>query len=120
MKVYLSGAITNNPDYMQEFKQAEELLTALGHEVVNPTILDCASKYLDYAEFMIFDLQLLRKCDAIYFLGSWSKSDGAKIEKMVAKKMGIRIIHEKYLGLTNPNRRRKAKTQQTIIENKGA
>lgn len=120
MKVYLSGGITNNPNYFEEFKKAEELLSAMGYEVVNPTALDNVAKYFDYAEMMISCLQLLRKCDAIYFLSSWTKSDGAKIEKMIAKKLGIKIIHAGYSGLTNPKRRRKSKTQTTIIENKGA
>lgn len=120
MKVYLSGGITNNPNYFQEFKDAEELLMAMGYEVINPTALDNMAKYCDYAELMISCLQLLRKCEAIYFLPSWTKSDGAKIEKMIAKKLGMRIIHAGYSGLVNPNRRRKAKTQTTILENKGA
>lgn len=115
MKVYLSGAIADNPKFMEEFQHAEELLTKLGYEVVNPTVVSGAVKYFDYAEFMIIGLQLLRKCDAIYFLGSWAKSDGAKIEKLVAKKMGLKIIHERYMGLTNPNRRKKTKAQQTIF-----
>lgn len=115
MKVYLSGAITDNPNFEEEFKHAEELLTKLGYEVVNPTIISWAAKYFDYADFMIISLQLLKKCDAIYFLGSWAKSDGAKIEKIVAKKMGLKVIHERYMGLTNPNRRKKTKAQETIF-----
>ena len=120
MKVYLSGAITNNANYLDEFKKAEELLGTMGYEVVNPTTLDGVAKHFDYAELMMSCLQLLRKCDAIYFLSSWTKSDGAKIEKMIAKKLGLKIIHAGYSGLTNPNRRRKGKTQTTIIDNKGA
>ena len=120
MKVYISGGITNNPNYVEEFKSAEELLSTMGYEVVNPTTLDPVAKHFDYAELMMSCLQLLRKCEAIYFLSSWTKSDGAKIEKLVAKKLGLKIIHAGYSGLTNPNRRRKGKTQTTIIENKGA
>ena len=31
MKVYIAGAITNNPNYMQQFADAEKLLTNKGH-----------------------------------------------------------------------------------------
>ena len=35
-KIYLSGAITGNPDYMAQFDEAEKELTAKGWRVLNP------------------------------------------------------------------------------------
>lgn len=114
-KVYISGAITGNPNYKEEFAKAEELLKMLGYEVISPTRISGAIEYFDYADFMIASLMLLKKCDTIYFLSNWRKSNGCYIEKRIAQKMGMKIIHENYLGLTNPNRR-KLKGQDTIIE----
>ena len=115
-KVYISGAITDNPNYKEEFAKAEELLKMLGHEVVNPTRISGAVEYFDYADFMITSLMLLKKCDTIYFLPSWTKSDGSKIEKKVAQKLGMKIIHGGYLAIANPNRRRSSKGQHTILD----
>ena len=34
-KIYISGKITDNPNYKEEFQQAEDLLISLGYEVFN-------------------------------------------------------------------------------------
>ena len=39
LKVYISGAITNNPNYKEDFANAEKLLKKHGFEVVNPASL---------------------------------------------------------------------------------
>ena len=36
MKIYIAGSITNNPNYLKQFKEAEEKLIAEGHAVINP------------------------------------------------------------------------------------
>ena len=35
-KIYISGAITNNPNYKEQFAAAEAELTAAGYETLNP------------------------------------------------------------------------------------
>ncbi len=40
------------------------------------------------------DLELLRRCDAIYMLGGWENSEGAKAELKLAEKLGLEIIYE--------------------------
>lgn len=117
-KVYISGAIEKDPNFMENFAKAEELLTAFGYEVVNPTRISGAVDYFNYADFMIVSLMLLKKCDTIYFLSNWKDSDGCRIEKTVAQKLGIKIMHENYMGFTNPNRRKRTKCQETIVQNK--
>lgn len=39
MKVYISGAITNNPNYKKDFALAEKIAKKCGYEVVNPASL---------------------------------------------------------------------------------
>ena len=114
-KVYLSGAIENDPNFMENFAKAEEMLKGFGYEVVNPTRVSGAVEYFDYADFMITCLMLLKKCDTVYFLSNWKKSDGCKIEKTIAQKLGIKILHENYMGLTNPNRRKRTRGQDSIV-----
>ena len=39
------------------------------------------------------------------------------IEKTIAQKLGMKIMHENYMGLTNPNRRKRAWGQDSIAQN---
>ena len=64
-KVYLSGAIERDDNFMENFAKAEELLKGFGYEVVNPTRVSGAVEYFDYADFMITSLMLMKKCDCI-------------------------------------------------------
>ena len=36
MKVYIAGAITNNPRYKEQFETAENRLISMSHAVINP------------------------------------------------------------------------------------
>lgn len=103
MNVFISGKINDNPNFMEDFAKAEEKLKLKGYVVINPTKASNLSEYFDYADFMINSFILMKKCQAIYFLANWEDSIGSKIEKMVAKKIGLKIIHEKYFG-RQPNK----------------
>lgn len=79
MRIYISGAITNDPDYKAKFDKAEKELKENGYEVINPTVLD-AIQGLSYEEYMELDFCLLDMCSAIYMLKGWEKSCGANRE----------------------------------------
>jgi len=40
------------------------------------------------------DLELVRRCDAIYMLSNWKESSGAKAELELARELGLEIIYE--------------------------
>jgi len=42
-----------------------------------------------YKEYMIADITALFYCDAIFMLNGWEESKGARIEKFIAKEVGI-------------------------------
>jgi hypothetical protein len=44
---------------------------------------------------MNVDIKLLCDCDIVYLLKNWEDSDGAKLEKLIAEKLNIRIIKGK-------------------------
>jgi len=92
MKIYISGAITNDPDYLAKFDRVEKHLTALNFEVVNPTKLQ-HDHNKSYKNYMKEDIRELLNCDAIFMIYGWDKSAGAKLEKKVADACGLEAIY---------------------------
>lgn len=95
MKVYISGKINGlHPFYSQmRFAIAEKKLKEKGFEVVNPWRID-VSDCKDWDEYMIRDLEELRKCEAIYLLSNWQDSNGALVEYHFAMGKNLQILHE--------------------------
>lgn len=94
MKIYISGKITGlQPrEYRGKFKAAAKYLRAQGHTVVDPSRIDVYE--LTYAQYMAVDTTLLSFCDAIYMLGNWQDSSGAKLEKDYAESLGLKVMYE--------------------------
>ena len=82
MRIYLSGPITNNPNYQAQFAEAADRVRALGHEPINPVNLQFVLDPLatSWDEYMTLCRPLLRVCDAIYMLDGWQYSRGAQVE----------------------------------------
>lgn len=95
--IYLSGPITGNPYYKQQFALAEKLLRKRGYLVINPASLaleqaDSLPNAEQWAHYIMFDLQLLETLQfkvMIYFLPNTSRSKGSSLEFEFAKQHGI-------------------------------
>lgn len=96
MKVYIAGKITDNPNYVEEFSQAEEYLKSKGHAVINPV----KNVGFTYKEYIDMGLNELSKCDAIVALPNYEDSQGAMLEVMYASAVGIKFIsYQKYVEM---------------------
>lgn len=108
-KIYLSGAILgrNLSHVKKEFQQIKKEVIKVNSKffpkkkikVINPLELsDKPNKEWGY--YMKKDIAELLKCDVLINIknGGWEKSEGAKLERLIAKKLGIKIISlDKYL-----------------------
>lgn len=90
MKIYISGSISKNPNYKEQFAAAEKDLRELGYEVLNPA-KNTGNLYKEY-----IDKGLLQemKCDAIYMLQNFEESTGAMLELAYAQAVGMQIIYQ--------------------------
>lgn len=95
MKCYISGAITNDPDYKTKFSEAERKLRKMGYDCFNPVSVPVQK---DWESYMRIDLQHLLDCDYIYRIEGWQKSRGARLENQIAEELGMKVIEIKELS----------------------
>lgn len=93
--IYISGGITNVPNYMEHFNKAENELTKQGYDVVNPARINAnlptICTHEDYMKVSIAELSI---CDSIYMLKGFDNSKGAMEELAYAINHDYTIILE--------------------------
>lgn len=94
MKIYISGPITGCDlrSRKEFFEKVAETIRQQGHVPVNPLegISDTAEQTEEtHKQYMLRDLQMLLRCDAIVLLGGWSRSGGCLMEYAAAQRCGL-------------------------------
>jgi hypothetical protein len=93
MKIYIAGKITGNPNYKEQFKNAELGLRLKGHKVLNPADTVARIDGLKHEEYLHICLAMIDVADAVALLPNWKDSKGAKIEMEYAKKANKKIMY---------------------------
>ena len=95
IKIYISGPMTGIKDYnYPAFNSAEKELKIMGYKTFNPARIK-SDKDWTWQDYMRECIKALPDCDKIYMLKGWENSKGAKIERSIAKTLGIEIIYER-------------------------
>ena len=94
--VYLSGKITDNDNYKNDFACAELFLKQIGYIVLNPAELDEVAEGLTYEQYMQVCYRLVDIADIIFMVSGWQKSKGANAELSYAKSLGKEVKYQDY------------------------
>lgn len=127
MRLYQAGPMRGLDNYgFQQFEDGMRYLQWLGHNVVSPHEIDideqlvhCNFTYirdwehgqmyrlfskvwangtLDIAKMMRRDIEEILSCDAISFLPGSDRSEGARVERVVAEAIGLKVyVHAPFL-----------------------
>jgi len=98
LKVYVSGPYTNG-DRAKNIERADAAGRAVLKMGAIPFVPHTMTKDWEkdpdfvYRDFLNFDLEWLRLCDAILMLEDWEHSPGAKVEREEAGRLGLLIFH---------------------------
>lgn len=94
MKVYIAGKISglDIADVELAFAEAAKKLRSWGFEPISP--IEYGGENKTWAEYMLTLLPILHTCQGIYLLDNWRDSDGAKVERLFAEKIGLFLIGE--------------------------
>ena len=120
MRVYICGPMSGLPDFnYPAFAAAAADLRGKGYEVLSPHEWRdhprrAARGNLPYATYLRRGLRLMLKCEEVFVLPGWEKSDGATFEVSIARKLAMPVhrIDEAWIS----NRRAEKLAGQQIEE----
>lgn len=91
MRIYISGPIEGQPNYVERFAEAEEQLYQKGHEICNPVDARKPCEGKNVAESC---KKLLADCDAIFMLDGWGNSSISRFEFVYAVDHKMTVFFE--------------------------
>lgn len=96
MKIYISGQITglSYEEAHKSFSNAQSFLESVGFDVVVNPMNNGLPHEAPWEQHIVKDIEMLLECKAIYMMGNWIESRGARCEHHIAQETGMFIIHE--------------------------
>lgn len=96
-RVYVSGPMTGLPGHnFPAFDEAARRLRKAGYDVHNPATKGNPPGWT-WNDFMRYDIEKMMRCDAIFLLPGWHRSNGARLEYQIAKRLGFKVLTERDL-----------------------
>lgn len=100
-RIYLSGPITGLPDLkFAAFHAMTTNLRAGGHTVTNPAEINPDGGTLN--DCMRRDIAALMDCDTVDTLPGWEHSKGARLEVLIADRLGMTVVNAHDLVAREP------------------
>lgn len=91
-RIYLSGPMTGLPGLnFAAFHAMTTNLRAGGHTVTNPTELNPDGR--TWNDCMRRDIAALMDCDTVATLPGWEHSKGARLEVLIAERLGMTVAN---------------------------
>lgn len=91
MKLYIAGPMTGISDYnYPQFHAVAAKLRDAGFEVECPAENDLEPG-LDWHVYLRHAIKRLLDCDAVATLPAWERSKGARLEVMIAERLGMPV-----------------------------
>lgn len=95
-RIYISGPMCGVEEYQGRFWAfADAIDRCGGYAVVDPAgfaVKDSRNTdLLDRDDWLAIDLKVLEKCDAIFMMPGWRRSEGARMEYEKAKELELTI-----------------------------
>src|SRR3990167_5863387 len=120
MLVYVSGKYTGDIDAnIEAARRIAIQLLECGHAVICPHLntqhfeLDCKATYDDYIRG---DLEMVARCDAMVMVPDWQNSNGAKIERDYAERLGIPVYEFPNVPDKHPTEKRCPEQARAFLE----
>ena len=88
-RAYISGGITNHPNYRKDFEMGCEIARMRGYKPVSP-VTDLRMPYWCY---MVRAVAMELTCPVVLFLRTWTASRGARIEHLIADLLNKEIYY---------------------------
>ncbi len=95
--IYISGAVSNDPDHQRRFDAAERMLRASFRyvKIINPAKNEVDTTGMDaeqiWQAFMEISREQVKQSDIVATLDGWEQSRGAVKEVALAKSNGILV-----------------------------
>lgn len=91
-RIYVAGPMSGLPDFnYPAFFNAAQQLAALGHDVVNPARQWDGDPHATWSDYMRRGITDVCTCDAMALLPGHQSSEGARLERHVAERLGLTV-----------------------------